>query len=70
MANKYKRNGIWVDMNDMERFIRINNLQEVTDPIMLVNGVPSPKGVLSYEIFGTSQKERRHRFAYIDLHGH
>ena len=73
MANQYKQNGIWVDMVDMnniDRIIRINNLQEVTDPIMLVNGNPSPKGVLSYEIFGTSQKERRHRFAYIDLHGH
>ena len=59
-----------INMATFDQDIRVNNLKEVTSPIMLDNGVPSPDGVLSYEIFGTSQEERRNRFAYIDLHGH
>ena len=62
--------GLFADLLDVETFIKVNDLQEVNDPIMLSNGVPSPKGILSYEIFGTSQEDRKNRFAYIDLHGH
>lgn len=62
--------GLWIDLIDIDKFIKINNLQEVTSPQLLSNGVPNPNGVLSYEIFGTSQEERKHRFAYIDLKGH
>lgn len=65
--------GLNVDIINMATFdqdIRVNNLKEVTSPIMLDNGVPAADGVLSYEIFGTSQEERKNRFAYIDLHGH
>lgn len=65
-----KPSGLWADMLDVDKLVLINNLQEVTDPVMLANGIPSPKGVLSYEIFGTSQYDRRDRFAHIDLHGH
>ena len=65
-----KGSGLFADLLDIEQFIKINDLKPCTDPIMLENGVPSPGGVLSYEIFGTSQEDRRNRFAYIDLHGH
>lgn len=62
--------GLYTELLDIEKFIRINNLQEVTNPIFIDKRAPTPDGVLSYEIFGTSQEERRNRMAYIDLHGH
>lgn len=65
-----KQLGLYTQLLDMEKFIRVNDLQEVSDPIFLMKNSPTPKGVLSYEIFGTSQQERRSRMAYIDLHGH
>ncbi|MCM1532572.1 MAG: hypothetical protein NC114_09920 [Ruminococcus flavefaciens] len=54
----------------MEKFIRVNNLQEVTNPIYIEKNAFTRDGVLSNEIFGVSQYDRRNRFAYIDLHGH
>lgn len=62
--------GLYTDLMDVDKFIRLNSLQEVTNPIMLNKNTPTPDGVLSYEIFGTSQEARRNRMAYIDLHGH
>ena len=51
-----------------DRFIKVNNIQEVNDPIFFIrDGVPSPKGLLSYEIFGITKDERANTFAYIDL---
>lgn len=55
----------------MHKFIGVNNLKEVTDPIIFEKGnVPAPGGVLSTEIFGITAKERRWTYAYINLHGH
>ena len=57
-----------IDLYDKAKFISINNLQEVTDPVLLLRGaIPSPNGLLSTDIFGVSVKERKERFAYIDL---
>lgn len=56
---------------DYDTFIKVNGLKEVTDPIMFNTGnVPSPEGLFSTEIFGTSSRERRDTFAYIDLKDH
>lgn len=68
--NTSKQNGLWVTLLDMEKFIRVNNLQEVTNPIYIEKNAFTRDGVLSNEIFGVSQYDRRNRFAYIDLHGH
>ena len=65
-----RADGLYTDLLDIEKFIRINNLQEVTNPIYLNKNVPTPDGVLSYEIFGSSQESRKQKMAYIDLHGH
>ena len=62
--------GLYSDLLDIDKFIRINGLQEVTNPIYVDKKAPTPDGVLSYEIFGTSIADRRNRMAYIDLHGH
>lgn len=65
-----KQLGLYTQILDMEKFIKVNDLKECTDSVFLMKNVPTPGGVLSYEIFGTSQQERRSRMAYIDLHGH
>lgn len=53
---------------DQDRFIKANNLKEVTNPVMFQHGNrPTPDGLLSYEIFGITTEERSGIFAYIDL---
>lgn len=60
-----------IDLIPIKKFIVLNNLKEVTDPIIFEKGaIPSIGGLLSTEIFGTSVKERRDTFAYINLNGH
>ncbi|MGL5316788.1 MAG: hypothetical protein ACRC92_26260 [Peptostreptococcaceae bacterium] len=56
---------------DVDNFRRHHpNTMEVTDPQVFINGnTPNPKGLLSPEIFGTTPKEKRTRFGYIDLKG-
>lgn len=54
---------------DVEEFVKVNNVKEITDPIFFVkNGVPTPNGLLSNEIFGITKVERSNIFGYIDLH--
>lgn len=51
-------------------FIKANDLKEVTNPVVLSRGnIPTPDGLLSTEIFGSTPVERK-QFAYIDLHGY
>lgn len=53
---------------DVEEFVKVNEVQEITDPIFFVkNGVPTPEGLLSNEIFGITKDERANIFGYIDL---
>lgn len=59
------------DIFDINKFIQVNNLKEVTNPILLErDNIPTSDGLLSYEIFGRTSDERSNIFAYIDLHGH
>lgn len=60
-----------IDLFDVDEFVEINNLQEVTSPVLFERGgIPNPKGLISNEIFGVNVKSRKETFAYIDLHGH
>ena len=60
-----------IKLINTELFIKANNLQEVTNPIIMDRGGnPSVDGLLSTEIFGTTPKARKTTFAYIDLHGY
>lgn len=53
-----------------ERFIQINNLKPVTNPVLCERGVvPTENGILSRYIFGSTTKDRKDTFAYIDLAG-
>lgn len=57
-----------VDLFDTAEFIKINNLQEISDPMLFIRGgVPSPNGLLSTDIFGVSINDRKTTYAYIDL---
>lgn len=60
-----------IDVFDIEEFIRVNKLKEITSPILFQRGdVPHPEGLLSNEIFGVTTVSRKETFAYIDLHGY
>ena len=61
---------LMVEILDQEKFIKRNDVQEITDPVFFTKpGVPSPKGLLSNEIFGITKEERAGIYGYIDLHG-
>lgn len=58
-----------VDLFDMAEFIKVNKLEEISDPMLFVRGgVPSSTGLLSTDIFGVSINDRKTTYAYIDLH--
>lgn len=58
-----------MDICNLDKFIKVNNLQEVTNPVTLDNGTyPTEDGLLSYSIFGLAGSyDRKTIFAYIDL---
>lgn len=59
-----------LDILDIERFVKVNNCQVITNPRAFAkNNIPSDDGLLSNRIFGITNEERNGIFAYIDLHG-
>ena len=60
-----------IDLFNVEEFIKVNNLKEITSPILFQRGdIPHPEGLISNEIFGITTKSRKETYAYIDLHGY
>ena len=60
-----------IDTFNVDTFVDINHLKEVTSPILFQHGIiPDPNGLISNEIFGVTTKSRKETFAYIDLHAH
>jgi len=60
-----------IDLFNMEEFIELNHLQEVTSGVLFQRGgIPHPNGLISNEIFGITTKSRKETFAYINLHGY
>lgn len=60
-----------VDLLNIDEFSKINNLSEVTSPILFQRGgIPHSEGLISNEIFGINPRDRKGTFAYIPLHGH
>lgn len=60
-----------VDIFDVKEFIELNNLQEITSPILFQRGdVPDPRGLISNDIFGVDVRSRKWTYAYIKLNGH
>jgi len=57
-----------LEVLDIDRFIKDNDLKEVTNPIFFAyNGLPTSDGLLSNDIFGITQSDRSGTFAYITL---
>jgi DNA-directed RNA polymerase beta' subunit len=54
---------------NLDKFVEVNNLQEIKDPILLERDrTPTTEGLFSYEIFGRpGSSSRKSTFAYIDL---
>lgn len=56
------------DLYDVSKFVEVNNLKEVTNPVLFNRGnIPTVDGLLSTEIFGRTPNDRKTIFAYIDL---
>ena len=63
--NERKLNVKFADVND---FIKKNDVKEIKNPIFFIrNGIPTPDGLLSNEIFGITKEERANIWGYIDL---
>ena len=59
-----------VSLLDAERLINVNRIKEVTSASLYATGTKNlfdPHGVLSDQIFGLSRKDRRSKYAYVDL---
>lgn len=60
-----------LDLIPTRKFIIMNNLREVVDPVLFDRGsVPTSGGLLSTDIFGVSVQERKETWAFIRLNGH
>lgn len=57
------------DLLDIDKFIKVNSLKEVSNPVFFNGPVPTQDGLLSNEIFGITKSERAGIYAYIDLGG-
>ena len=61
-------NRLKLEVLDIDRFIRVNECQQVTSAVLYNrNNIPSDDGLLSYKIFGMTQDDKMGIFAYIDL---
>lgn len=68
MSDFEKENHLRVDLIDPDKLVKVNDLQEVTNPVFFIrNSVPTSDGLLSNEIFGITKYDRANTFAYIDL---
>ena len=66
----FKEKHLKVKLPDIEDFIKKNNVKEITNPVFFLReGVPTPDGLLSNEIFGITREERANIWGYIDLQG-
>ena len=54
---------------DVDKFIKVNMLKEVSNPVFFNGPTPTEDGLLSNEIFGITKVERAGIYAYIDLGG-
>lgn len=56
-----------LEILDINRFIKENDVKEVTSTLFFTGNLASEGGVFDPEIFGYFQEEERHKFGYIDL---
>lgn len=57
-----------LELLDTKKLIGTNDLKQITSPIFFIrDGIPTPDGLLSNEIFGITKDDRSNIFAFIDL---
>lgn len=61
-----------INIVDIDKFITVNNVEEVTNPIFFNQGnIPTDDGLFSDRIFGqVGTPQRANKFGYINLNGH
>ena len=60
-----------LEMLDVDKFVKTNECEPITNPIYFIrDGIPTPDGLFSNEIFGITQVDRSGIYAYIDLHSY
>jgi hypothetical protein len=64
--SQYDVDGITIWMAPLDDIVKINKMVPVTNPVLVLNGRPTPDGLLSYEIFGIGAS-RAQICSYIDL---
>ena len=62
-------NKLTMEILDIDKFVKVNDLKVIDDPVFFNGPTPSPRGLLSNEIFGITKAERSGIYAYIDLGG-
>ena len=62
-------NTLSMELLDIDKFIKVNSLEDVSDPVFFNGPTPTERGLLSNEIFGITKSERSGIYAYIDLGG-
>ena len=63
-----KANHLRVSLLDTDKLVKVNDLKEITNPIIFQGGnIPTSDGLLSNEIFGITRYDRANTCAYIDL---
>ena len=67
--SSHNNNTLSMELLDIDRFIKVNSLEEVSDPVFFNGPTPTERGLLSNEIFGITKSERSGIYAYIDLGG-
>ena len=59
-----------IKLIDPDDFVKKNECKEVINPIFFIrDGIPTPDGLLSNDIFGLTREERANIYGYIDLCG-
>lgn len=66
IGKNINESSLQLDLMTDDQIVR-NRLPEVTSPFIRDKGEYDPNGLFSTQIFGNTQKERRTRYAYIDL---
>ena len=68
MADKLREENLQVSLLDIDDFVKKNNLNEITNPVIFdTNKNPTDDGLLSNTLFGITRESRGTTFAYIDL---
>ena len=60
-------NHLKVELLDIDRFVKVNNCQEITNPVFFNGNTPTEDGLLSNTIFGITRAERAGIYGYISL---